>query len=106
MIATQKITPSRLCGYCKFLSLLTRLSPPGSISRQFAKEARFRWNYRLTATNPAGRHVIMFRIGVGYWPCLHAPFLQIAFGKHIFEFWYGLPSYLKDPLRARRRDFQ
>jgi hypothetical protein len=59
-------------------------------------EAEFRmairWKHRLTSTSPAGRHIIMFRIGVGYWPCLHAPFLQIAFGKHIFEFWYGLPS--------------
>ena len=64
--------------------------------------SKFHWEHRLTRTSPDGRHVIMFRIGVGYWPCLHAPFLQIAFGKHIFEFWYGLPSYLKHPFRARR----
>jgi hypothetical protein len=55
--------------------------------------SKFHWNYRLTNTSPAGRHIIMFRIGVGYWPCLHAPFLHIAFGKHILEVWYGLPSY-------------
>src|SRR6516165_8081770 len=71
--------------------------------------SKFRWNYRLTATSPAGRHVIVFRIGVGYWPCLYAPFLQIAFGKHIFEFWYGLPSYrvrppAKDSGRRRKKN--
>jgi hypothetical protein len=70
------------------------------------KSRKFRWDYRLSAADENGRHVIMYGIRVGYWPCLDAPFLQISFGKHIFEFWYGLPSYLKDPLRARRRDFQ
>jgi hypothetical protein len=56
-----------------------------------------RWNYRLTAASESGCHIIMFRIGVGYWPCLYAPFLQIVLGKHIFEFWYGLPSYKTRP---------
>lgn len=35
----------------------------------------------------------MLRVGVGYWPCLRAPFVQVAVGKHLFELWYGLPSY-------------
>jgi len=70
-----------------------RLLEEDETRRMHTEPSKFRWNYRLTTTSPGGRHVIMFRIGVGYWPCLHAPFLQIAFGKHIFEFWYGLPPY-------------
>jgi hypothetical protein len=57
------------------------------------KLSEFHWQYRPTDTSPYGHHIIMYRIGVGYWPCLQAPFFQIAFGKHIFECWYGLPSY-------------
>jgi hypothetical protein len=63
------------------------------------KSRKFRVHHRLSLADGRGRHIIMFRIGVGYWPCLRGPFLQVAFGKHIFELWYGLPSY-KEPLAA------
>jgi hypothetical protein len=43
MIATTKIVDYCLADYCKFVSRLTRFSPPGSISRQFASEARIRY---------------------------------------------------------------
>jgi hypothetical protein len=43
MIAKTTIPDTWLFGYCKFTSQAARLSPPGSISRQFAKEARIRY---------------------------------------------------------------
>ncbi len=54
---------------------------------------KFRTAHRLTRVSPDGEHVHLFRIGVGYWPCLNAPFMQFAFGIHMFDLWYGLPSY-------------
>lgn len=32
---------------------------------------------------------------VGYWPCLKAPFAQVAVGKLLFDAWIGHPSYQK-----------
>jgi hypothetical protein len=64
-----------------------------------ARSSRFHWQCRLTDTSPDGHHIIMYGIRVGYWPCLHAPFLQIALGIHILECWYGLPSYKEGGLR-------
>jgi hypothetical protein len=64
------------------------LKQPGTL-----KSSKFRWAHRLSKTSPDGRHVIWYGPRVGYWPCLEAPVLQISLGKHIFEFWYGLPSY-------------
>jgi hypothetical protein len=57
---------------------------------------KFHRAHRLTEKQPGTNHyVLMLRIGVGYWPCLRAPFIQLALGKHKFDFWYGLPSYLR-----------
>ena len=54
---------------------------------------RLRWMLRRTALNDTGERVVLFRIGVGYWPCVEAPFIQIGFWKRLFDVWYGLPSY-------------
>jgi cytochrome c biogenesis protein CcdA len=56
---------------------------------------RLRFGHRLTVTNGRGAHVLMLRFGIGWWPCLRAPFIQITFGIHQLETWYGPPSYLK-----------
>lgn len=55
---------------------------------------RFRWTRRRTASNARGEHVWLLRLGLGYWPCLKAPFLQLGIGTHLIDVWYGLPSYL------------
>jgi hypothetical protein len=34
-----------------------------------------------------------YGLRVGYWPCLRAPFIQIAFHKWLVELWFGYPSY-------------
>lgn len=34
-----------------------------------------------------------FGIKIGYWPCLYAPFIEIAFNTKRYAIWYGLPSY-------------
>jgi hypothetical protein len=34
-----------------------------------------------------------FGVRIGYWPCLQAPFIEIALGTKRYELWYGLPSY-------------
>jgi hypothetical protein len=43
MIANRSVTDPRLARYIQFLALATRLSPPGSIARQFLAEARIRY---------------------------------------------------------------
>lgn len=34
-----------------------------------------------------------YGLRVGYWPCLQAPFIELAFHKKRYEVWYGLRSY-------------
>lgn len=58
---------------------------------------RLRKAHRRTATKPGtDRHVLGFGARLGYWPCLRAPFVQVSIGSHIFEAWFGLPSYKED----------
>ena len=52
---------------------------------------------RLTDKNERGEHVVLLRFGVGYWPCLRAPFVQLGIGRHLLDLWYGEPSH--DELR-------
>lgn len=44
------------------------------------------------------RTAIGFGVKVGYWPCLRAPYIEIAFGTKRYGWWYGLPTY-KQPER-------
>ena len=48
---------------------------------------------RETSKKPNGPHVQQLGVRVGYWPCLRAPFVQVAFGHFMYELWYGEPSY-------------
>lgn len=48
---------------------------------------------RSTKTNKQGDRVFTIGGRFGYWPCLQAPFIQLALGFWTFELWYGLPSY-------------
>jgi hypothetical protein len=57
---------------------------------------RLRWSARdgTTKTTAEGiRRVRAFGVRVGYWPCLQAPFVEVAFNTRRYELWYGLPSY-------------
>jgi hypothetical protein len=36
---------------------------------------------------------IGYGLKVGYWPCLKAPFVQLALHRWIVDVWFGLPSY-------------
>lgn len=57
-------------------------------------ERKFRAAHRRTASKPrTAEHVQALGVRVGWWPCLRAPFAQVTIGSHIFEMWYGLPSY-------------
>lgn len=40
-----------------------------------------------------GRHAWSLGVKIGYWPCLHAPFLRLDVGTRIIEAWVGKPSY-------------
>lgn len=49
--------------------------------------------HRLTNKSPHNKHVLAYGLRVGFWPCLAAYFIQFTIGKHMLDFWYGLPSY-------------
>lgn len=53
----------------------------------------FRCGVSRTKTSPAGKHALGFGVRVGYWPCLRAPYVQLAFGSRRYALWYGDPSY-------------
>lgn len=40
-----------------------------------------------------GTFAVGFGFRFGYWPCLKAPYLQLAFAIWRADFWIGLPSY-------------
>lgn len=53
---------------------------------------KLHWKKRLTNTNYNGEHAIAVGLRVGYWPCLHAPFIQTALGKWTVSLWWGDPE--------------
>jgi hypothetical protein len=40
-----------------------------------------------------GRSALGYGIRAGWWPCLEAPYVQLAFHRWRVELWWGLPSY-------------
>lgn len=48
---------------------------------------------RPTLQNKQGRRLIALGVKLGYWPCLRAPYLQLALGWWALDIWYGEPSY-------------
>jgi len=54
---------------------------------------RLRAGVSRTRANEHGRHALAFGASIGYWPCLHAPYLQISFGSRRLDMWHGPPSY-------------
>lgn len=52
----------------------------------------FHWQIRNFKTAPDGRPMVAFGFRFGYWPCLNAPFVQLALGSWRCEAWYGLPA--------------
>lgn len=61
--------------------------------------SRLRTMHRRSKTNRYGEHALGFGIRVGYWPCLHAPFIAVDWMSHRWEIWYGAPSYLTEEER-------
>jgi hypothetical protein len=53
---------------------------------------KFRVEVRNNRESPEGQVHICFGIRVGYWPCLLAPYVQLAFWKWRLDIWHGLPS--------------
>lgn len=55
---------------------------------------RFRALIRRNRFNPAnGRHAVSVGIRIGWWPCLHGPFVSLDVITHRVDLWFGLPSY-------------
>jgi hypothetical protein len=52
---------------------------------------RLRFRIRENERSPEGQPVIAFGVRIGYWPCVIAPFVQVAAFAWRFEVWYGLP---------------
>jgi hypothetical protein len=57
-----------------------------------AEARRIRLMVRPTPHGEAGS-ALNYGLRVGYWPCLRAPFIQIAIHKWLVELWFGYPSY-------------
>jgi len=53
----------------------------------------FPYRYNSGGHGTRRRYVQAFGIRVGYWPCLKAPFVQVALFRWRIEVWYGLLSY-------------
>jgi hypothetical protein len=45
------------------------------------------------STRGAAGYAIGYGLKVGYWPCLRAPYIEVAFHRWRLDLWYGLPSY-------------
>jgi hypothetical protein len=56
-------------------------------------DRKLRTMIRDNKRSPDGRPSIGFGARVGFWPCLEAPYLQVAFHRWRIEMWFGLPSY-------------
>ena len=52
--------------------------------------SKFRKQVRLSAKSRDGRHALSFGMRFGYWPCLKAPFVQLAVGPYLVDLWFGL----------------
>jgi hypothetical protein len=55
---------------------------------------RFHAAIRVGKRSPLGKYVLGYGLRVGYWPCLKAPYVQIAFHRWRVEIWHGEPSHL------------
>jgi hypothetical protein len=56
------------------------------------KNTRFRAMVRKSRRGEAG-YALGYGLRIGYWPCLHAPYVQIVVHHWRLEIWDGLPSY-------------
>jgi hypothetical protein len=53
---------------------------------------KLRIGVRKSTRGEAG-YALGYGLRIGYWPCLLAPYVQIAFHHWRVEIWHGLPSY-------------
>ncbi len=52
---------------------------------------KVRVGIRHARRSPGGRPVLAFGVRVGYWPCMGAAFVELAFASWRFEAWAGRP---------------
>lgn len=64
-----------------------------TVSAPVTRLRKLRFYARRNAESTDGRTAFYVGLRVGYYPCLDAPFVQLALAYWRFEFWYGLPSY-------------
>lgn len=62
---------------------------------------RLRWHHR-TGKSDGDRYVSAYGFRIGYWPCMEAPYFQLALGKHRFEIWHGLGTEVLTDWNPRR----
>lgn len=61
---------------------------------------KFRFEIRNSKQGAPG-FSLGYGVRVGYWPCLKAPYIQVAWHRWRLELWYGLPSYQDDERKIR-----
>jgi hypothetical protein len=64
-----------------------------ALEQRYAPTHHFRAAIRAGKRNAAGKYALGYGLRVGYWPCLEAPYVQVAFHRWRIEAWFGLPSY-------------
>lgn len=69
------------------------MTTPMTPTAKLAELREFRFRVSVNDRDQRGRTSIGFGFRFGYWPCLKAPYLQIAFACWRFDLWHGLPSY-------------
>lgn len=80
------------------LRATTHLPPaPDDERRRFRASHRY-GKTRVTDTwlGPVTEYATAYGFRFGSWPCLEGRYFEVAWGKHRFDVWYGLPSYLVD----------
>lgn len=50
---------------------------------------RFHALVRRTERRADGRPSVKLGMALGYWPCLHAPYIQLFLGTFILDLWHG-----------------
>jgi hypothetical protein len=76
--------------------MTARARDPVSSARRLPSEMhRFHAAVRVGKRNAEGHYALAYGLRLGYWPCLKAPYIQVAFHRWRIEVWLGLPSYLR-----------
>lgn len=63
------------------------------ITEQYDTVWRPRGEVRRAKRRADGVYAQSYGMRIGYWPCLHAPFVSFYIGSRVFEGWLGWGSY-------------